>query len=330
MSFRASRAAVWMASILLALAAPSRPAVAEGHGGGHGHGDDKGHGDKGDKGDKGKPDKPEEHAPQPPQAQARGHEKQEERQAQREAEAQQQRAQAQQQHAQARSAQRAQLPEPARVQERPRVPPPAAAQRRLPPELQQRLIEEQRARTSRYDERLRAQLAAAQQRAQALQQARRLNQYRFQQEYLARLRQQESGLSRLRSYDYGRDPYFYTAPSYRYYRSGQAYDVSRYAADLLRQAVNYGYQEGYRAGQADREDRWRFDYRNSYAYQDALYGYDGLYVNPDDYEYYFREGFQRGYDDGYYSRSQYGVNANGTLGIVASVLSQILNLQALR
>ena len=49
----------------------------------------------------------------------------------------------------------------------------------------------------------------------------------------------------------------------------------------------------------------RFDYRNNWAYRDANYGYTGMYVDQPQYNYYFRQGFQRGYEDGYYSRSQY-------------------------
>src|SRR5262249_37875229 len=150
---------------------------------------------------------------------------------------------------------------------------------------------------------------------------------RYQQQYLAHLRDQEASLARLRSYDYSNDPYFYTAPSYRYSRSGRWYETNQYGADLLSQAVNYGYQQGYLAGQADRQDGYRFDYRNSYAYEDANYGYTGLYVDSTDYNYYFRQGCQRGYQDGYYSRFRYGQNANGTMGILANVLSAILNLQ---
>ena len=84
---------------------------------------------------------------------------------------------------------------------------------------------------------------------------------------------------------------------------------------LLRQAVNYGYQEGFRAGAADREDRWRADYENCFAYQDANFGYDGYYVDQADYNYYFRQGFQRGYEDGYYNRYQYGVYSNGSYSV---------------
>jgi hypothetical protein len=48
-------------------------------------------------------------------------------------------------------------------------------------------------------------------------------------------------------------------------------------------AVNNGYQEGFRAGEADRQDRWHSDYRDSYAYRDANYGYSGYYLAQDDY-----------------------------------------------
>ena len=44
--------------------------------------------------------------------------------------------------------------------------------------------------------------------------------------------------------------------------------------------MNYGYQQGFPAGQADRQDGWRSGgYQKSYAYQDGDYGYNGYYVN---------------------------------------------------
>ncbi len=70
---------------------------------------------------------------------------------------------------------------------------------------------------------------------------------------------------------------------------GSYYETSQYGADLLRRAVNYGYEEGFRTGEADREDRRQSDYRNAYAYQDATYGYTG-YFDQGEYNYYFREG----------------------------------------
>jgi flagellar biosynthesis/type III secretory pathway protein FliH len=45
-------------------------------------------------------------------------------------------------------------------------------------------------------------------------------------------------------------------------RGGSYYETNEYGADLLRQAVNNGYQEGFRAGEADRQDRWHSDYRD--------------------------------------------------------------------
>jgi hypothetical protein len=98
---------------------------------------------------------------------------------------------------------------------------------------------------------------------------------------------------------------------------------------LLRQAVNTGYEEGYRAGQADREDGWGFNYQEAYAYQDANYGYNGYYIDQGEYNHYFREGFRRGYEDGYHSRNQFGSYSNGKFAILGAVLSQILNLQSL-
>jgi hypothetical protein len=154
-------------------------------------------------------------------------------------------------------------------------------------------------------------------------------QYRYQQRYLQRLREQQLRLQNARNYDYNRDPYFYTAPSYRYNRGGRYYETNQYGAEMLRQAVNNGYEEGFRAGQADREDRWRFGYQDSYGYQDANYGYTGYYVDRDEYNYYFREGFKRGYEDGYNSRYQYGNYSNGKYSILGSILSGILNFQSL-
>jgi flagellar biosynthesis/type III secretory pathway protein FliH len=94
--------------------------------------------------------------------------------------------------------------------------------------------------------------------------------------------------------------------------------------------VNNGYEQGFRAGQADQQDRWKANYQNSYAYQDANYGYSGYYVNQADYNYYFRQGFRRGYEDGYNSRTQYGSQSNGSYSILGTILAQILNLQSLR
>lgn len=96
---------------------------------------------------------------------------------------------------------------------------------------------------------------------------------------------------------------------------------------LLQQAIRDGYQEGWYAGQADRQDRWRFDYRGNYAYIDGAYGYNGYYVGRNDYQHYFRQGFERGYRDGYYGQYQYGRydRGNNMAIILPVILSAILN-----
>jgi hypothetical protein len=191
------------------------------------------------------------------------------------------------------------------------------------------LIEQQQQRLAEYRQRLDEQQRRMQQQTLALQQQRRMAQYRFQERYLEHLRDQERRLREER-HDYNNDPYFYTAPNYRYSRGGAYYETNQYGADLLRQAVNYGYEEGFHAGAADREDNWRPDYRNSYAFQDATYGYNGFYVDPEDYKYYFREGFRRGYEDVFNETYHYGYNSNGSLGVLGNVHSLVLNLQPLR
>jgi flagellar biosynthesis GTPase FlhF len=202
-------------------------------------------------------------------------------------------------------------------------------QQRLSQQQQQRLISQQQQRVVQYRQHLEQQQALAQQNAVLLQQQKRIAQYRFQEQYLDRVRQQQIHLRDDR-FDYARDPYFYTAPIYRYNRGGSYYETNEYGAKTLRQAVNYGYEAGFRAGKADRDDRWGSNYKDSYAYRDANYGYSGYYVDRSDYNYYFRQGFRRGYEDGYNSRYQYGRFANGNYSILDTILSQILNFQALR
>ena len=168
-------------------------------------------------------------------------------------------------------------------------------QARLSQQRQQQLISEQQQRLVQYRQNLDQQQRVEQQRGAELQQRGRMAQYRYQQQYWDHVRQQQVRLRNDR-HDYNNDPYFYTGWNYRYQRGGQYYETNQYGANMLREAVNYGYEQGFRAGQADRQDRWHPDYQNSFAYQDANYGYGGYYVPQDEYNYYFRQGFQRGYE----------------------------------
>jgi len=165
--------------------------------------------------------------------------------------------------------------------------------------------------------------------ARQLREQRRNSQYRYQQQYYDRLRQQQLRFVSS-NYNYYNDPYYYTPASYRYSYGGRSYQTNRYGRDLMNQAVNYGYQEGLRAGRADRDDGWRSDYRNSYAYEDASYGYNGYYLDQHQYNYYFRQGFQRGYEDSYRNDYRYGRRGNdGNYAILAGVLAAIVALQVI-
>lgn len=190
-----------------------------------------------------------------------------------------------------------------------------------------RRIEEQRRQAENFARQRDSRRSDADRWSRTLQYQNRTSGYRYQQDYYSRLSRQRYDWQ---NYDYYSDPYFNSAPSYRYYRGGNSYYINNYEADLLRQAINYGYREGIRAGQADRYDGWRSSYRDAYAYQDASYGYRGMYVDYDDYSYYFREGFRRGYEDGYYDNRRYGRSYNGSDNILQTVLSVILDLRPYR
>ncbi len=114
---------------------------------------------------------------------------------------------------------------------------------------------------------------------------------------------------------------------FRVYRNGSYYQTDNRGADLLRHAVNAGYQEGYRAGRDDRNRRRSSNYNGSLVYRRGNFGYQN-YVNSGQYQYYFQQGFQRGYEDGYNSRYQYGSNNNGSLNILGAILQGILNISS--
>jgi flagellar biosynthesis/type III secretory pathway protein FliH len=113
---------------------------------------------------------------------------------------------------------------------------------------------------------------------------------------------------------------------YRVYTNSGYYYTDNRGVELLRQAVNRGYQQGFRAGQMDRRYGNQNSYYDSNVYRSGNYGYQS-YVDRSQYQYYFQQGFQRGYEDGYYSRYQYGTYRNGVANILGSILGSILNAQ---
>jgi flagellar biosynthesis/type III secretory pathway protein FliH len=111
---------------------------------------------------------------------------------------------------------------------------------------------------------------------------------------------------------------------FRVNRGGQWYNVDNRQADLLKQAINQGYRQGFSAGRTDRNSRRRMSWTNSNVYQSGTYGYQS-YVNRSLYQHYFQQGFQRGYQDGFSSRNQFGTGNGGS--ILGNILQGILGLQ---
>ena len=194
---------------------------------------------------------------------------------------------------------------------------------RIPDAERQRRIEEQRRQQAEWQRDEARRRADYDRQRDRLERERRNAQYRYQQDYWRRWMAAQARWNAYR-FDYYNDPFFYTPYGYRYGFDGRWYSTNSYGAEVLRQAVRDGYREGWYAGQADRYDRWRFDYRGNYAWIDGSYGYPGYYVSFDAYRYYFRQGFERGYRDGYYGRYEYGRYENGSAAILPAVLGMIL------
>jgi flagellar biosynthesis/type III secretory pathway protein FliH len=115
---------------------------------------------------------------------------------------------------------------------------------------------------------------------------------------------------------------------YRVYRNGGNgyYQTDQRGAELLRNAVNAGYQQGYQQGQMDRRNRRNGGYYGSNVYRSGNYGYQS-YVDRSQYQYYFQQGFQRGYQDGYNSQTRYGSRSGNGINILGSILGSILNIR---
>lgn len=126
-----------------------------------------------------------------------------------------------------------------------------------------------------------------------------------------------------------------TSGRYRVNRDGRWYTTDHRGADLLRQAVNEGYRQGFNVGRTDRSRNSRSSWSNATVYRTGTYGYQSQ-VDRQQYQYYFRQGFQRGYQDGTNSRYednyngdfQYGTYQNGSASILGTILNQILNIQS--
>jgi hypothetical protein len=73
---------------------------------------------------------------------------------------------------------------------------------------------------------------------------------------------------------------------YRVYRNGGYYQTDYRGAELLRQAVNSGYQQGYNQGRNDARYGRGSNYYGNNIYRSGTFGYQS-YVVRDQYQYYF-------------------------------------------
>lgn len=113
---------------------------------------------------------------------------------------------------------------------------------------------------------------------------------------------------------------------FRINRGGRYYETDNRGVELLRQAVNRGYQQGYNSGVRDRRyGRNDNYYHNDSVYRAGTFGYQS-YVTRDQYQYYFQQGFQRGYQDGINSSTRYGYRSGSSLNILGNVLNTILQI----
>ena len=121
---------------------------------------------------------------------------------------------------------------------------------------------------------------------------------------------------------------------YRVYRNGSYYNTDYRGAQLLQQAVNEGYRQGFQAGRNDRNRNVRYSWSNSSVYRSGTYGYQSQ-VARNQYQYYFQQGFQRGYQDGsnsryddnYNGQYEYGYYENGNVNILSTILKTVLNIR---
>ena len=89
--------------------------------------------------------------------------------------------------------------------------------------------------------------------------------------------------------------------------------------EVRERAQRVGYDEGYRAGQVDRANGERANFRDETVYQEATVGYESQHGMLSYYRQQFRAAFVRGYEDGFYNR-----DSNSRRGI-GGILGDIIN-----
>ena len=104
----------------------------------------------------------------------------------------------------------------------------------------------------------------------------------------------------------------------RYERNDGYYGDGGYSNSNRQAVMEAAYREGLRAGRNDRARNRQYDYERHQAYRNASSGSRGQYGDADAY----REGFRRGYDEGYRD-DRYRTNSGGGWGeILGGILGR--------
>jgi len=103
-----------------------------------------------------------------------------------------------------------------------------------------------------------------------------------------------------------------------YDRDGDNRDDRR---EVRVRAQRFGYDEGYRAGQTDRANGERADFRDESVYRDATAGYQSQDGMLSYYRQQFRAAFAEGYEDGYRNRDS-NTRRGGLGGILGDIIGR--------
>jgi hypothetical protein len=93
----------------------------------------------------------------------------------------------------------------------------------------------------------------------------------------------------------------------RYGRNG---DYANYGYNVYQIAENQGYQDGLNTGANDARQGQSYNPERSHYYKNATYGYNSSYGRKDDYKQAYRNGFGRGYDEGFQRYGGYNRGRN--------------------
>jgi hypothetical protein len=93
-------------------------------------------------------------------------------------------------------------------------------------------------------------------------------------------------------------------------------------SEVRDRAQRVGYDEGFRAGQIDRANGERADFRDEGVYQEATAGYQSQHGMLSYYRQQFRAAFARGYEDGYRNRNSDTRRRGGIGGIVGDIIGR--------